>query len=952
MRSDRPTGADVRSDDGPRLRELEDALRALERDRDHCYAEWKHAEAQLRGIRSSLVWRLTRSSRALRKVFGISNLVSLPESVVTAIETVPDEPHPGRHPHHSLTTEARVSVRQDAAELEAQLKVAEYDRNGYRGEWRHAKNQLDALRSSGLWRCWWLLGVEPSWFRLKLPPERSRFDGPQRSGGAVMRALAAPVFGAARLAGAAWVWCWFGFVRLATSLAGRPTLQLDPAFADTTKTTFHGRPRVLIVSPYHIVPANHGSAVRLLNLIRVLSTRFELHLLLFSLQGENPEERAALESMGCRVDFVRWAPRVDPSLWSTRPRTAEVFRSAGAAAKLLDIVHGRDIDLVQLEHAELGQYAKVVPHGVPVVLSEIDIAFRTQQRRRRQHFHLRFEQSGVFAASRTEVCRTLRHEAQVCRRADQVHTMSASDARYLAPYLFDRAANIRVVPNGVDTTALSPTEPQPEREGVLFVGNFGHLPNLDALEWLLTDVWPLLRAVRPDAQLTVVGANITDAVLRFRDLPGVTIEGEVPDTRPYYHRHLVMVAPIRAGSGTRLKILEAFAAGTAVVSTALGAEGIDARHGTHLEIADSAVGFARAIERLLSDSRRCLRLAEAASELVREQYDWRIVANRLEGNWVELLGTTRGRGAPKWNRVLADRGSGAECHGSAPPDVSIVIPTFKGGSVLHATLEAIRKQDTHRRIEVVCVDSGSSPDDIEYMCDLGARVISIDRRTFNHGLTRDFGAAQTSAPILVFINQDAVPAGPDWLDALVSPLDSSTSTAAAVQGGIEEFVDEDQRFFWDSCGGRFYFTSESKSWMAEHSDIGFSTVNCAMRREVWQRYPFGWAEILEDKKWQREVSDAGYVILHCPQARVFHSHDYGLVTLLRRCFSEGYGWRSLGRQYVVRDLFRDVFRRDMYREFLRGLRGGRVRSVAEAAFPVARPIALWMGNRFGRRVLH
>jgi glycosyltransferase involved in cell wall biosynthesis len=803
-----------------------------------------------------------------------------------------------------------------------------------------------------MWRRWRVLGMEPNLFRPNLAQMRPRVRWPRANAGALERVATAPVAGAARLGGAVFIWSWSGLVRLAAFITGRPTLEVASPSGDDVIETAERRPRVLIVSPYSIVPTNHGTAVRLLNLIRELAGRFEIHLLVFSMEGERREERQALEAMGCRVDFYRWTPRAEPRLLATAPRGVEIFRSVKAAAKVLDIVHGRAIELVQLEHAELGQYAKVLPRGVPVALTEHDIVFRTQERRRRHQFHRRFDQAGVFAHSRTEVNRMLRYEVKSCRRVDHVYTMSSSDARYLAPFLFGRASRIRVIPNAVDTSEFRQPDPPPQREGVVFVGNFGHLPNVDALEWFLTDIWPLIRILKPDARLTVVGANATEAVLRYRNVPGVRIEGEVPDTRPYYHSHLVSVAPIRAGSGTRLKILEAFAAGTAVVSTTLGAEGIEAHPGTHLKLADSAVDFARATVRLLTDHGSRERLTTAAAELVRGQYDWAVVADRLAGSWRELLNAAPTRTVPRSTLVVADRGAGDRTDKGTPPEISIVIPTRNGGELLRSTLAAIRAQNTQREFEIICVDSGSPEEDIRHMCEIGARVISIESSTFNHGLTRDLGARHASGSTLVFLNQDAVPAGPEWLDSIVSPLDASTSKTAAVQGHIDEFPGRERRFFWDSCGGRFYFTSESRGWIRDHSGIGFSTVNCAMRMTVWERYPFGWSEILEDKKWQQEVSEAGYSIIYSPEARVLHTHNYGFVKLVRRCFSEGYGWRRLGRRYSVRDLLGDIFRLDIHSELARGLGSGRVRTFAEASFPLARPLALWVGNRFGRRVLH
>ncbi len=288
--------------------------------------------------------------------------------------------------------------------------------------------------------------------------------------------------------------------------------------------------------------------------------------------------------------------------------------------------------------------------------------------------------------------------------------------------------------------------------------------------------------------------------------------------------------------------------------------------------------------------------------------------------------------------------------GRKSDDVAVVIPTLNGGADLKRCLAAVFGQRTVRRFEVLCVDSGSVAADVAVMQQAGARIESIDRREFNHGLTRDLGARLTRGRIIVFLNQDAVPADDRWLDRLVQPFDNGDPGLVAVQGGIAEVKDLDQRFFWDSCGERFYFTSESHDWIARHGGIGFSTVNCAIRRDVWEDHPFGYVPIMEDKKWQREITDAGYSIVMRQDALVYHTHNYTTRQLLRRCSSEGAGWRALGEPYTVRDLLRDIRHHRTHRELVRGLRERRIRTIGELLFPWLRPLALYWGSTVAKKV--
>jgi rhamnosyltransferase len=257
--------------------------------------------------------------------------------------------------------------------------------------------------------------------------------------------------------------------------------------------------------------------------------------------------------------------------------------------------------------------------------------------------------------------------------------------------------------------------------------------------------------------------------------------------------------------------------------------------------------------------------------------------------------------------------------------------------------------------ELVLVDSGSPEEELARLRELGARVETIPSAEFDHGATRDLGAALTRGSILVFLNQDALPIDNRWLDRLLAPF-SSPDPPAAVQGGIREFPAERlgelgrRRFFWESCGPRFYFTRESAGWIARHGGIGFSTVNCAIARWAWETVPFGRTAILEDKLWQKQATARGWRIESAPEAAVWHTHDYDLRELLHRCMSEGYGWRLVGERYSLGAALADLRSRDTWREWRRGMRSGEMRSAAERLFPALRPLALWWGNRWARGI--
>ncbi len=816
--------------------------------------------------------------------------------------------------------------------------------------------EVDAMRGTLVWK------IMIAYNRLQAMGRSARSLLGRAIGG-TLRFLRKAVHGAFRPLGWSYLLLSLGIEELVARLLPSRRRRLDPPAPDALQTPSGHRPRVLIVSPYKVHPPDHGGGVRIFNLVRELAATCDIHLLIFNQAGDDPAQREALLTYCEGVHFHHWKPSFRPDLLGLKAPNAGLFASEDAERKIRDILQTHRLDVLQLEYTELGQFARAARGLVPVVLTEHDIARRQHQRRRKLAFHKRFPEGNDFGSTYFDWVRCSRYELSVCRRADRVLVMSEDDADFISRYLPGGRRRVRIAPNAVDTASYDPSTSEVERKGILFLGNYQNLPNVDALEYFMADIWPFVRLRHPDATLTVVGACPSPRVLRYDGQDGVSVVGPVPDLRRTYREHRFMVAPLRAGSGTRLKILEAFSSGLPVISTAIGAEGIECENGEHLLLEEDPIPFARAVERLLTDDELCEKLSRNGRALAEERYDWALSARRCLAMYVELLD---GNGSPpKDGRRTAEptrdaeqdpEGNGRARSGETPGaelvDVSVVIPTKNGGELLERCLAGIFSQEIDRSFEVVCVDSGSSPEHLERMRGFPVRIEGIDPKDFNHGLTRDLGAGRSRGEVLVFLNQDAVPGEKDWLARMVEPLFAGEARVAAVQGGIRELPDRAKRFFWDSCGERFYFTRESNRWIAAHRGIGFSTVNAAMRRSVWLEHPFGWAPIMEDKKWQQAIVEAGYEIAVAYDAFVFHTHDYGLRSLVRRCESEGYGWRTLGESYSLGSMLADMLRLRVHLELLAGIARGRVRSVAELFFPWLRPLALYRGNHFGRGVKH
>ncbi len=194
-------------------------------------------------------------------------------------------------------------------------------------------------------------------------------------------------------------------------------------------------------------------------------------------------------------------------------------------------------------------------------------------------------------------------------------------------------ARVAVVNNGVDMQYFANAGPGgASGRDLVFVGSMDYYPNAEAAISFSRDVWPLVRGRIPEARLVIVGANPGPAVLALSELPGVNVTGTVPDVRPYYGSALTAIVPLRTGGGTRLKILEAMAAGVPVVSTPLGAEGLEVTPGKDILIADPDDGEAWAghLQRLANPSINDRQaLVDAALDLARTHYDWETLGQIL-----------------------------------------------------------------------------------------------------------------------------------------------------------------------------------------------------------------------------------------------------------------------------------------------------------------------------------
>ncbi len=387
----------------------------------------------------------------------------------------------------------------------------------------------------------------------------------------------------------------------------------------------NGRRRLLVVSPLLPYPLDAGGKLRMFHILNGLSRRYEVTLLTLAVDGENSEENKS--ALGF-LDELIVVPIRQGRLWQVlrmlvnlprwlvgMPAEVIVKRSHGLLRECGRLARSGRFDAVQIEFPQSIQYmAPFTAAGMPVILVAHDVSFVSHERRAsvargaRRWFWLR------------EARLMRRWEQAGWRRAGRVIAMSPVDRDIIRQCVPEAAVD--VVANGVDTEALQPLSEGPVPT-VVFVGWMRHLPNPDAVSWFLSDIWPLIRERDAAVRFAIVGKALPDSLRRRAEADDrVDYHGYVDDVRRHVGQAWISIAPLRIGSGTRLKILESMALGTPVVATAVGAEGIDATDGVHLRIADTPDGFAGAVLELLADSGRRREIAVAAREFVESGYDW------------------------------------------------------------------------------------------------------------------------------------------------------------------------------------------------------------------------------------------------------------------------------------------------------------------------------------------
>ena len=400
------------------------------------------------------------------------------------------------------------------------------------------------------------------------------------------------------------------------------------------------RPRLLVLSQTLPFPPDGGVKVRTFNILRQLSKEFELTALCFYRWKNgalNTDVRRALDGLRPFGRFEAFPIPQEHSqarlFWdharsaaTGRAYTVFTYFSRPFAARLRELLRTDRFDLAHVDSLDLSGYLPTLA-GLPFACVHHDVQSHLLARRAAQ-------QDSAFRRA------YIAHQGDLMEREEKRWltrtplTVAVSDVDRDRLLTLVPGVRIAVVPNGVDIELFTP---RPGRGGgIVFVGGSTWFPNLDGMTWFAEEIIPELAATGVSSPVRWIGRTTAREVERFRQA-GVEALGYVDDIRDHVAAADCFIVPLRIGGGTRIKILDAWAMGKAIVSTSIGCEGLAARDGENILIRDDPRGFAEAIRSLLADPGLRARLGRAGRETVEARYSWDAIGVEMNRTYRAML---------------------------------------------------------------------------------------------------------------------------------------------------------------------------------------------------------------------------------------------------------------------------------------------------------------------------
>ncbi len=392
--------------------------------------------------------------------------------------------------------------------------------------------------------------------------------------------------------------------------------------------------KILMLTPYLPYPLVSGGQIRTYNLLKALSTKHEITLFALIKEDSEREHLSELKKYCSKIILFKRTrhPFVLRNIllagFTAYPFVVTRNLPLGMATAIEKELSTTAYDLI---HAETFYMMPNIPDTkIPIILAEQTIEYLGyQDYMKKAHPLLR----PILAI---DVAKIKYWERHYWKKADKLITMSEEDKQFIEKELGTKT-NTSVVANGVDLAYFSALKKQlPKDPTVLFVGTFKWLPNKEAVEEIVTKIWPLIKNKLPTAKLKIVGFSPTPHIQSYATDPSIEVLGAIKDIREAFATSHMLLAPIRSGKGTRYKVLEAMITGTPVVATSLAAEGIELTDGQNVLIADTVDDLAASTVKLLKDKALQTRLGEAGRSVVKRSYSWDGIAKQLDAVYQEF----------------------------------------------------------------------------------------------------------------------------------------------------------------------------------------------------------------------------------------------------------------------------------------------------------------------------
>lgn len=390
-------------------------------------------------------------------------------------------------------------------------------------------------------------------------------------------------------------------------------------------------------------PPDKGDKIRSFRWLVALTRKFRVHLGAFVDDERDWDHLPMLEGL-CesvmlrRLSKVTKARRALRGLLAPGPLTVAVYRDRVLAGWVRERLASDMIDGALVYSAAMAPY--VTGDRARTMRRVVDLVDVDSEKWRQYAGRKRWPASWVYAR---EADHLGRYECQIARDFDRTLLVSDQESRILIGHCDDTAGNISAVRNGVDTAYFAPDEHleppfSDAHPTVVFTGAMDYWANVEGVEWFEKTVWPLVRKVRPDARLAIVGSNPAPAV-RAMAGPDITVTGRVADVRPFLQHAAVVIAPLRIARGIQNKVLEGMAMARPVVVTTDGLTGIDAIHGQQVLVADQAEAFADRVVSVLNGSEPDL--GKRARAYVEEHFAWASACERVVGLFEDGAGAAQ-----------------------------------------------------------------------------------------------------------------------------------------------------------------------------------------------------------------------------------------------------------------------------------------------------------------------